>query len=116
MRRILAFAAAAALVTGSAASAADAQAGYDDAIKRLNACLSAGSAGAPRDSLAAAATALRSLCYTQIRRAHERRELLVERTGQAANPGVLEDLKLAARRDLDRQILLAISTFTGLQS
>ena len=89
--------------------------------RRLRACLVSGSAGAPRDSLLSAVVAVRSLCYTQIRRVREFRLAAVDasfglpeaRLG-ASRQDELDRARDAATRKLNDEIALAISNFTGL--
>ena len=89
--------------------------------RRLRACLVAGSAGAPRDSLMAAILALRSLCYTQINRVEDVRLREVDESFglpaarlSAAEQARLERERDLARRRLNHEIGMAVSNFTGL--
>ena len=89
--------------------------------RRLRACLVSGSAGAPRDSLISAVVAVRSLCYTQIRRVREFRLAAVdegfglpEARLTASRPDELDRARDTATRQLNDEIALAISNFTGL--
>jgi hypothetical protein len=90
--------------------------------RRLRACLTSGSAGAPRDSLEAAVVAVRSLCYTQIRRVREFRLAAVDASYglpeaqlTAERQDELERARDLATRKLNDEIALAIAEFTGLQ-
>ena len=89
--------------------------------RRLRACLTAGAAGAPRDSLTAAVVALRSLCHTQIRRVREHRLAeveasygLPERPLTANQQDELDRARAASTRQLNDEIALAVANFTGL--
>jgi hypothetical protein len=90
--------------------------------RRLRACLTSGAAGAPRESLTAAVVALRSLCYTQIRRVREFRLAAVDGSFGLPEAQLTEDRQdelerardLATRKLYD-EIALAIAEFTGLQ-
>ena len=89
--------------------------------RRLRACLVTGAPGAPRDSLVAAVVALRSLCYTQIRRVREFRlaEIdagfgLPEARLSASQEAERERAHDAATRALNDEIALAVANFTGL--
>jgi hypothetical protein len=89
--------------------------------RRLRACLVSGSAGAPRDSLLSAVVAVRSLCYTQVRRVREFRLAgidasfgLPEARLSASRQDELDRARDAATRQLNDEIALAISNFTGL--
>ena len=95
----------------------------DEALlqRRLRACLTAGAPGAPRDSLASAVAALRSLCYTQFRRLRELRLREVDAPFGLPNKTLSRDeqeqlghARDRATRQLDGEIALAISNFTGL--
>ena len=102
-------------------AAQDDAADRDQLERRLRACLTSGSAGAPRDSLQAAVIAVRSLCYTQIRRLEDlrlgevdRRFGLPEAELTAAERERWEDARTRERRALNHEIAMAISNFTGL--
>jgi hypothetical protein len=89
--------------------------------RRLRACLAAGAPGAPKDSLLAAIVALRSLCYTQIRRVEEVRLQQVDRRFglpdarlTASERDSLDRERDLARRQLAQEIAMAVSNFTGL--
>ena len=88
---------------------------------RLGACLSAGSGGAPRDSLTSAVVALRSLCHTQIRRVREVRLAAVDASFglpearlSASRQDELDRARDQATRQLNHEIAFAISNHTGL--
>ena len=89
--------------------------------RRLGACLASGSAGAPRDSLLNAVVAVRSLCHTQIRRVQDTRLRAVDASfglpGAKLTASQLDERDHArqnATRQLNDEIALAISNFTGL--
>ena len=111
-----------ALVVGAAPLVAQDDISHEQLLeRRLRACLVAGSAGAPRDSLLAAVLALRSLCHTQINRVRDVRLREIEASfglPQARlTPGQQEALdraRDAETRRLNDEIAHAISTFTGL--
>ncbi len=93
----------------------------DQAERRLRVCLSTGAPGAPRESLVAAVTALRTLCYNQITRVRELRhqkaedDLRLPRIGLTPNQQIeRERSRDAATRKLNDEIARAVSTFTGL--
>lgn len=93
----------------------------DQAEQRLRVCLSTGAPGAPRESLAAAITALRSLCYNQIARVRDVRlkkvdeDLRLPRIGLTPNQQIeRERARDAAERKLNDEIARAVSAFTGL--
>jgi hypothetical protein len=112
-----------ALVVAMAASAAP-LAAQDDSYpvleRRARACLSNGAAGAPRDSLLSAVVALRSLCAPQITRLRAARLAEVDagfppdRNLTATQRDARERARDTARRQLNDEIALAISNFTGL--
>ena len=98
-----------------------AQADEDQLSRRLRACLTSGSAGAPRDSLTSAVVAVRSLCYTQIRRVREARLRAVddsfglpEARLSAAQQEALDQARKTATFQLNDEIARAIANFTGL--
>ncbi len=111
------------LVAASTAPAA-AQADVSDASaaeNRLRVCLSTGAPGVPRESLAAATAALRSLCYPHIARLREFRlqdaeeELNLPPTRLTVNQKIeRERAREAASKELDADITRAISSLTGL--
>ena len=89
--------------------------------RRLRACLTTGAPGAPRESLTAAIIALRSLCYTQIRRVREFRLAPIDASFglpgarlTASQQDKLGRARDATTRQLNDEIALAISNFTGL--
>lgn len=89
--------------------------------RSLRTCLTTGAPGAPRGSLEEATVALRSLCYTQIRRLREFRLAEVdkkfEQPATVLTPSereAYESAREAAIRGLNDDITLAISNFTGL--
>lgn len=121
MRRALPFAFA--LLAASTPVAAQVEYPSDQASleRSLRTCLTSGSAGAPRDSLTSAVIAVRSLCYTQIRRLREFRLAEVDKRFKqpetVLTPGEREEYERArdvAVRGLNDEIALAISNFTGL--
>lgn len=104
-------------------AAQDGAAERDQLERRLRACLTAGSSGAPRDSLVAAVVAVRSLCYTQIRRLEafrlgevDRQFGLPEAELTGAERDRWEEARNRERRALNHEIAMAISNFTGLAS
>ena len=117
------FALVAALLSTVAAplAAQDGLSDEDLAVRRLRACLTAGSASAPKDSLLAAVAALRSLCYAQINGVRDIRLGQVDATyglpEARLSAGRQEDLERArdaAERRLNNEIAQAVSKFTGL--
>ena len=89
--------------------------------RRLRACLSSGSAGAPKTNLMTALLAVRSLCHTQIKRveAVRLREVdeqfgLPEARLTASQQDELAHQRLLASRRLNHEIGMAVSNFTGL--
>ena len=89
--------------------------------RRLRACLTTGAPGAPRESLAAAVVALRSLCHTQIRRVREFRLAALDSSFglpaarlSASRQAERERAHDAATRQLNDEIAAAVSHFTGL--
>jgi hypothetical protein len=105
------------LLAGTLALAAPAQAGeavpYELALSRLRACVTAGSAGAPRESLQAAVIAVRSLCRPQINRAYEASDRRVAAANPRAKAAQLSELRQAARRTIDYDLAILVSTATG---
>ena len=88
---------------------------------RLGACLVSGSAGAPGDSLMSAITAVRSLCYTQIKRVRADRleavDARFERTGERLTREQRDErdrARDAATRQLNDEIARVIAAHTGL--
>lgn len=88
---------------------------------RLRACLTSGSAGAPRSSLVDAVVAVRSLCYTQIRRLEDLRLDEIDRQfglpEAQLTPAERDRWKEARdreQRSLSQEIALGMSNFTGL--
>lgn len=125
-RDALGFAAAlsaAALALAAPASAQGEDLNHDQAMSRLEACLSTGAPGAPRENLQSAVIALRALCYPQIKRVRALRlDAIDKRFGlpdarltpeQQAEHARARD---AATRQLNDEIVFAISNFTGLKS
>jgi len=118
LRLLLGFA----LLAASAPVAA--QADVSDAAaaeRRLRVCLSTGAPGAPRESLTAAVSALRSLCYPHITRLREFRlaeaddSLNLPATRLTVNEKIeRERAREAATKDLDAEIVRAVSSLTGL--
>jgi len=112
-----------ALLAASSPAAAQLEYPSDTASldRGLRTCITTGAPGAPRGSLTEAAAALRSLCGTQIRRVREFR--LGEVDKQFHQPDTVltpderedfESARLAAVRQLNEEIDLAIANFTGL--
>ena len=119
MTRVLALFATAGLLLAPAAGLA--QVDNPGPVTRLRACLASGSAGAPRDSLQSAVVAVRSLCYTQIRRALQARLRVVDARfgGPAATLTPAQaDARAQAReaeiRRFNDEVAAAISNFTKL--
>ena len=89
--------------------------------RRLRACLTSGSAGAPRSSLVDAVVAVRSLCHTQIRRLQDLRLGEIDRQfglpEAQLTPAERERWGEARDRErwsLSHEIALAVSSLTGL--
>jgi len=102
-------------------AAAPAQASDPEPVVRLNACLSAGAAGAPRDSLLSAVVALRTLCYAQIKRVLKTRlEAIDARFGPPdailtpAEADARAEARTAETRRFNDEIAVTISNLTGL--
>ncbi len=110
-RYALLFAALAALAVPAQA---DEAVPYDLALSRLRACITAGAAGAPRESLTAAVIAVRSLCHPQINRAYEASDRRVAAANPRAKAERLSDLRKAARRKIDYDLAILVATATGL--
>ena len=112
------------LATGAPLAAQNIVANDTDQVEqRLRVCLSTGAPGAPRESLTAAVTALRVLCYNQINRVREARlkkvddSLGLPRIGLTPNQQIeRERARDEATRKLNDEIARAISTFTGLSA
>lgn len=118
---IAAIAATVMLAPVAPARAAPEQLNRQQAIKRLDACLSSGAAGAPRSSLQAAVIALRTLCRPQIDRVLGQRYAEIDAgfglPGAKLTPGQQDER--AKRRDnarqmLNREIAVAVSRYTQL--
>src|SRR5690606_25792379 len=116
---ILAFA----LLAGAAVPLAAQADSPEEALleRRLRACLTSGAAGAPRDSLLSAVVAVRSLCHTQIRRVRDLRLAVVDASFglpdarlSASRQIELDRARDAATRQLNDEVALAVSNFTGL--
>ena len=116
-------AAALALLAAAAAPLAAQGDPSDEALleRRLRACLSSGAAGAPRDSLLSAVVAVRSLCHTQIGRVLDFRLAAVDKSFglpgarlSASRQIELDRARDAAARQLNDEVALAVSNFTGL--
>ena len=112
-----------ALVAGLAVPVPAQNVASDEAalVRKLRDCLTAGAPGAPRDSLTSAVVALRSLCYTQIRRVRDvRLRAIDERFGlpeASLTQREHEELERArdlATRHLNDEIAVAVANFTGL--
>jgi len=101
----------AALLFSNVAPALAADGRHDTAERRLRACLVSGSAGAPRTTLAAAVSAVRSLCTPQIKTLRNIR--VAAATANLAEPEASEVAK-HAERELNTEIAYAIANFTGL--
>ena len=100
---------------------AQGQGGPDELTRHLRACLTSGSAGAPKDSLLSAVVAVRSLCAGQIKRLREYRHAEIDRQFGLPEAKLtprrqdeLERAHDAATRALNDEVALAISNFTGL--
>ena len=121
MIRRLALVAALLSTVAAPLAAQDGLSDEDLAVRRLRACLTAGAAGASKDSLLAAVMALRSLCYAQINGLRNIRLGRVDASfglpEARLSAGRQEDLERArdaAERRLDDEIAQAVSRFTGL--
>jgi hypothetical protein len=105
---------AALLLAATAALADDAPRNED----RLGACLTSGSAGAPRDSLVSAIVAVRSLCYVQIERVRAERLAAVDARFPAdlapSQANERERARDAETRRLNDEIARVIAAHTGL--
>ena len=99
------------LLAGSPAAAQEEGLTHDQAERRARACLTAGSAGAPRSSLADAVVALRTLCTPQINRL---RDIRVSEATAGLAPADAEAAERRILRELNDEIVLAVANFTGL--
>ena len=81
------------------------------AERRLNACLKAGAAGAPRTSLVEAVVALRALCGAQIGRVKDHRVAAATRGLEGTARDEAEDQAIRALND---EIARVIANLTGL--
>ena len=81
------------------------------AESRLDACLKAGAAGAPRTSLVEAVVALRALCGAQIGRVQDYRVAAATRGLEGAARDEAEDQAIRALND---EIARVIANLTGL--
>ena len=112
------------LALAASAAPAAAQAEVTDAAaaeSRLRVCLSTGAPGAPRESLTAAVSALRSLCYPHIARLREFRLAEAEESLNLPAGRLTVNEKIERERareeaghELDAEITRAISSLTGL--
>ena len=84
------------------------------ALSRLRACVTSGAAGAPRDSLAAAVVAVRSLCHPQLTAAYRAADRRVAAAHPRLGADELSALTRTARRAIDYDLALLVSTQTGL--
>ena len=111
------------LLAGVAATSAAQDDLSDGALleRRLGACLTAGAAGAPRESLTSVVVALRSLCHTQIRRVREFRLQAIdesfglpEQTLTRREQAELDRVRDRTTRALNDEIAVVVSNLTGL--
>jgi hypothetical protein len=92
------------LLLATPASASAEELNHEQAMKRMEACLSSGAPSAPRESLTAAAIQLRALCKPQIDRVRDLRLAGVE--DAAARDAII--------RRLNDEVAFAIANYTGL--
>lgn len=118
---IAAMAAIAMLVPIASTRAAPEQLSRQQAIKRLDACLSSGAPGAPRTSLQAAVIALRALCRPQIDRVLDQRYAEIDAgfglPGAKLTRGQQDERakrRKTAQQKLNREIAVAVSRYTQL--
>lgn len=102
------------LALGAAAASANEPLTYDQAISRLRACATAGATNAPRGSLREAVVAVRSLCRPQIDRVHDATDERIAADNPDASAELLGELRTKARRKIDRDLAVLVSTQTGL--
>ena len=103
---------AAALV--ASAAGANEPLSYDQAVSRLRACATAGATNAPHASLRVAVIAVRSLCRPQIDRVYDGSDERVAADNPDASADLLDELRAKARRRIDRDLAVLVSTQTGL--
>ncbi|MFM5949134.1 MAG: hypothetical protein ACKOPM_07885 [Novosphingobium sp.] len=102
------------LALGAAAAGANEPLTYDQAISRLRACATAGATNAPRGSLREAVVAVRSLCHPQINRVYDASYERIAADNPDATADRLGELRAKARRKIDRDLAVLVSTQTGL--
>lgn len=108
-----------ALLAGLALTLASTSAGAEEispelARERLRACVVSGAAGAPRDSLVAALTAVRALCHAQLQRVYRDTDAAVDADNAAADEAERADLRKRARREIDFGVARLVASATGL--
>ncbi|WP_374407333.1 hypothetical protein [Pelagerythrobacter sp.] len=94
---------------------------HEQAMKRMEGCLSTGAPGAPRTGLRAAIVALRSLCAPQIHRVRDLRLAEIDARYGLPEARLTEAQEVerhaaheAAERRLDDEVAFAIANYTGL--
>lgn len=113
MKRIATFLVAT-FALGAAGVGANEPLTYDQAISRLRACATVGATNAPRGSLREAMVAVRSLCHPQIGRVYAATVEHIAADNPDASAELLDELRAKARRKIDRDLAVLISTQTGL--
>lgn len=110
------FAAAVALAValGPVAASANEPLTFDQAIRRLRACASAGATNAPHADLRAAVIAVRSLCRPQIDRVYAKLDARIAAQNRGASDDYLAELRAKAHRAIDDELVALIATQTGL--
>jgi hypothetical protein len=102
------------LALGAASAGANEPLTYDQALSRLRACATAGATNAPHGSLREAVVAVRSLCRPQINRVYDATDERIAADNPDASADLLGELRTKARRKIDRDLAVLVSTQTGL--
>ncbi|MBN8502365.1 MAG: hypothetical protein J0M19_14640 [Sphingomonadales bacterium] len=103
-----------ALALGAVPAAANEPLTHDQAVGRLRACATAGATHASYSSLREALIAVRSLCRPQINRVYAGTDERVAADNPRASADLLDALRVKARRKIDRDLAVLVSTQTGL--
>lgn len=106
-----------AMLTAAVAApvAADDPIALDLAISRLRGCVIAASGSAPGDDLALSVATVRSLCHPRLKAAYEASDRQVAADNPDVRGKALEALREQARRKINFDLGLAVSTQTGAQ-
>lgn len=113
MKRLAALAAMAA-VLGPVAAWANEPLTYQQALRRLRACVTSGASNSPHADLREALVAVRSLCRPQIDRVYAQLDARTVAQNPAASDDRIAALQASSRRALDDDLARLIATQTGL--